>query len=546
MKRRNLVLILLSAAMSAAMSAAHAQAGRSCAVQHLVHNDAADALAERKFGMAADLYEKQLEAHPDSTAAKVGLVRSRIGENMLPEAFRLATEYRKTPPPEPSNVALLEDLYGEVRFRRGEVEEAAEAFNQALHADACLGRVHYDLAQYQMLSGNYLTAQKQVDLARKLAPDDKEIAMLGFELHYKKPSTAEMVASITREMSKEGMSPEDKAKLEKRIQYAQATGNGSCELKGVKESAKVKMVPILGEDGQMQKMGLDVEMNGKRKRMMVDTGASGLTITRRAAAALGLTPEAETRVGGIGDEASIRTIVTHVDKLVIADMEFHNCKVEVLDRDVLGMDGLLGPDVFGRWLVTLDMPMRELNLAPLPRRPEAGEPEPQRLEAQGQLGDDHAGTGPQDRYIAPEMKEWTRVFRQGHNLIVPTRINEQPSRLFIMDTGAFSGMISPALARAVGNVSQVDTQVHGLSGAVEKVYTVDKQVTITFAGVSQPVRGITVMDMGAFARDGVEISGFVGFTALKELILSIDYRDNLIKVVFDPKHGFHSTGRMEY
>jgi hypothetical protein len=39
---------------------------------------------------------------------------------------------------------------------------------------------------------------------------------------------------------------------------------------------------------------------------------------------------------------------------------------------------------------------------------------------------------------------------------------------------------------------------------------------------------------------GVEISGLIGFPTLRELIISIDYRDNLVHVVYDPKHGFHT------
>jgi len=38
----------------------------------------------------------------------------------------------------------------------------------------------------------------------------------------------------------------------------------------------------------------------------------------------------------------------------------------------------------------------------------------------------------------------------------------------------------------------------------------------------------------------VNISGFIGFVTLRELVISIDYRDNLIHVVYDPKKGYHN------
>jgi len=39
---------------------------------------------------------------------------------------------------------------------------------------------------------------------------------------------------------------------------------------------------------------------------------------------------------------------------------------------------------------------------------------------------------------------------------------------------------------------------------------------------------------------GIEISGFLGNTVLRELSISIDYRDGLIKFAYDPNHGNHN------
>jgi len=38
-------------------------------------------------------------------------------------------------------------------------------------------------------------------------------------------------------------------------------------------------------------------------------------------------------------------------------------------RSVVGIDGLIGMDVFSNLLVTLDYPLRKVDLAPLPPRP---------------------------------------------------------------------------------------------------------------------------------------------------------------------------------
>ncbi len=47
---------------------------------------------------------------------------------------------------------------------------------------------------------------------------------------------------------------------------------------------------------------------------------------------------------------------------------------------------------------------------------------------------------PKDRYIAPEMADWTKVFRFGHSILIPTSVNDSKSMLFGLDTGAFTNI----------------------------------------------------------------------------------------------------------
>jgi hypothetical protein len=59
--------------------------------------------------------------------------------------------------------------------------------------------------------------------------------------------------------------------------------------------------------------------------------------------------------------------------------------------------------------------------------------------------------------------------------------------------------------------------------------------------VKQITRDMLAYDSGFMHTGaGVEISGLIGFPMLRELVLSIDYRDNLIQAVYDPKKGFHA------
>ena len=294
-------------------------------------------------------------------------------------------------------------------------------------------------------------------------------------------------------------------------------------------------------------------MNGKHKRLELDTGASGLLISRGSAISAGLIPEAEIKTGGLGDRGPADAYVTHVDNIRIGDMEFRNCVVRVLEkRSALDVDGLIGSDVFRNYLVTIDTPSRELRLAPLPSLPNQA-PKPAGL-ATGGEGEipSNTGTGaeprpaPRDRYVPPEMKDWARVYRIGHHLIVPTYlvlptgVSSGPPKLFILDTGASTPLISPAAAREVTHVESNDRMhIHGINGEVKDVKQAD-DLTIQFAGVRQRMVGTTSIDTSGISKNvGLEISGFIAFPTLSELILTIDYRDDLLHAVYDPNHGLH-------
>ena len=68
--------------------------------------------------------------------------------------------------------------------------------------------------------------------------------------------------------------------------------------------------------------------------------------------------ELENKAGGIGDQGPAAAFETHVDDIKIGPMEFKNCMVHVLEHGEIseGAEGLIGPDVFRDFLVTLDIP----------------------------------------------------------------------------------------------------------------------------------------------------------------------------------------------
>ena len=128
------------------------------------------------------------------------------------------------------------------------------------------------------------------------------------------------------------------------------------------------------------------------------------------------------------------------------------------------------------------------------------------------------------------------IWRNGHDLLLPVSIGAAKDKLFIIDTGAASMLISPSAAREVTKVhGDFDTHIVGVSGEVSHVYQT-QDFLVTFARVRLHVDSMTAIDTSALSKDeGIELSGFLGAPVLNRLVLQIDYRDNLVNLNYDPK-----------
>ena len=336
------------------------------------------------------------------------------------------------------------------------------------------------------------------------------------------------------------ISEENRTKMKTSLAKASQTHTSDCRMAATSpREATVPMAKVMDGPDRFLSWGLDVSFNGKRRRLEIDTGAGGITISRAAAIGLGIQREETTQSGGNGHTNTGTSTITHVASIKIGGIEFTTCPVEILETwSVLDSDGLIGGDVFSDSALTLDFPKHELRIAPLPLRP--GETEVDRAKREA-AGDVMWRLEPHDPYVAPEMKDWLHIYRSGWDLLMPTGIVETKrmkddsawkDKLFILDTGAETNLISPAAAREVTKVSRDNyDEISGLQGAVDKVYEAGK-FTLVFANLRLDSPSMTSIEITTkFSHDdGVEVSstGFIGAPALTQLVLHIDYRDNLV------------------
>jgi len=311
----------------------------------------------------------------------------------------------------------------------------------------------------------------------------------------------------------------------------------------------------------MRGIGLSVKLNDRNAHLLLDTGAGGIMVSRKVAEKAGLVSISALHYGGIGDKGLQSGYTALADRIRIGELEFQDCMVSVSDKgSVADEDGLIGADVLGAYLIDLDLPGMRVKLSPLPKRPEQtvaqkslnseGEEQANAEQKEESVNEQTSidqksspptsnptRNRPKDRYVAPEMLDWTKVFRFGHSLLVPTSVNNSKDMLFGLDTGAFENILSVRAGRQVSKVSSEDgVRIHGLNGEVNKVYS--SKTALAFGHLRQPNLDIFTLDLSNLSRHtGVEVSGFLGFGMLRVLEVELDYRDGLVDFKYDPKRG---------
>ena len=519
---------------------------------------AADQLCRAgKFAEAEARYQALLKTDSKLVRAQVGLVRAMLGQQKIDEASDAVNTASAAQP----NSAALLAAKGDVHFRRAEMPDAEMSYLTAKKLDPKEVRAYLGLARLYRAYSLYLRAYDQLRIAHELAPDDIEVHRAWLNTLPRKERLAAMEAYLG------GPHPDDAEQtkwMSEYLEFLKATADKpihACRLVSKVEQTETKLETMYEADAhRIRGIGLSVKLNDRNAHLLLDTGVGGIMVSHKVADKAGLARISAMHYAGIGDKGLQSGYTAVADHIRIGELEFQDCVVEVSDKgSVADQDGLIGADVLGAYLIDLDLPGMRMRLSPLPKRPE-DTVAPKSLNSEGEeqanaeQKDDNVNQQtskeqkpstptskpaprlPKDRYIAPEMVDWTKVFRFGHSILVPTNVNDSKPMLFGLDTGAFNNILSVRAGRQVGKVSSDDSlRVRGLNGEVNKVYSSDK-ATLRFGNLRQPTLGIVTLDLSNLSRHtGTEISGFLGFAMLRLLEVELDYRDGLVDFKYDPK-----------
>jgi len=235
-------------------------------------------------------------------------------------------------------------------------------------------------------------------------------------------------------------------------------------------------------------------------RLLLDSGAQHIVLDKRAAARSGKTAIAGVELVGVG-AASRASKQAAPAKVQIGDLVLENCDILVVDGQILdGIDGIVPMSLFAGFLVRFDARGKVLQL-------DAYSSEPPVLDA-GYL-----------------------PVRVDHRLFfLRTVLNESQSGYVLLDTGATFSAISRAAARASQLSFANSIALTGSSGGIEG-FPLPPGVRFRCGSRVLTADPAVVVDLSDFARHHqFEITGILGYPALRNSIVTLDYRDSLVRI----------------
>lgn len=476
--------------------------------------------ALRKPDSAAQ-YAELLKAKPETPAAHAALIRSFLEIERFDDAEAavknaLAAFPRKAP---------VLSAAGDYSYRMGDMATAEKQYLLAADVDIYEIPAHLGLANIYNVYSLYARANAQLGQAYQLDPTNPEVVRRWAAVQPRSERT-KILTDFLANAPKD--SPET-ARIREELAHRQDGSERSaygCRLTKRVEKAELPLELSMQDAQRAEGYGIKMKVGDRTVHLLVDTGTSGIVIYKRAAEKGGLKLLGEEHFVGIGGEGS-RTGYQYLAKNVKAgELEFEDCVVSVMDEGrATSADGVIGTDVFASYLVDLDIAGSALRLTPLPKRPNES------------AASDGSAAPQLDRYVAPEMEDWIRVFRVGNNLYIPTSVNDSSMKMFLLDTGAAVSALSINAAKKTSSVEADDWNgVKGAAGEVPKVYKAGK-VDLKFAKYRWPGNALATIDLANFSRlDGVEISGIIGLNFLHAFEIKIDYRDGLVDLIY--KKGY--------
>ncbi len=486
---------LLAAILSCFAATGLAQTPACQAVVDRPATAADTAYGDGRYADAESLYQQSLAERPNNAEISAALVRTLLHEDKVVQA---AAQANATFVADPHAVASITAM-AEVQLRQGQPWLALQTMDAAVAAGRCYARLHLIRSRALRIDSMYASERAELQSAYEIDPADLDIQRAWFAVG----EPAHEIEGIRQSLATmKDLNEETRRKAEASM-YSMlpllSENSQNCKLLPSVPSATLPLLPSFADVKHIDGYRLVVEFPQAKGKLLVDSAASGLYISRALAVQNGFHQ-------GEGDPPG----TVHVDSVRVGPLEFRDCLAGVSDAPFAGKsDGFIGTDIFASWMITLDYRQAKMTLTPLPKQ---------------------AGILPGDRLASPELADFTPVYHRRQYLLVPLTFGNKSRKLFILATGMrFSAMTSEtahSLSTMKVNFTNSEQTVQGT-----KVQFFREVFDLQLANLPQIHQG-HILELDPTVRErntGFQIAGMLGLDVLQPLSLHLDYRDGLAK-----------------
>ncbi len=398
-------------------------------------------------------------------------------------------------------------LSGEIQFRRANFPEAARAFEAAIGLNPRNARAWWGLGRIEQAHFREQRARDLFSKAFLLDHRDTDIILAYMDFVTDPASKSILLDNVARLAGPDQPERAERAVALRQI-HERLQGRLPSRLASPYSSYRLPLTGFRPTTSAQAGILVAARINGSKPlRLLLDTGARGITIHAAAARNLTLETITASRLGGFGEAGADESHVALARTVTFGDLVFEECLVEISARSLTtGADGVLGADVFERFRIGVDARAGVLQLTPFDDSPR--EASPASVAAIGIR----------------------------HLMLVKTRVEGGSEGLFLVDTGAAFTAVSREYLPPVLRHQGQPVELQGVQGPLAGALRVAPLV-LNVAGLPLVERAPLAVDLRAISQvEGIEIAGILGYSMLGRSPFTLDFRNGTVEFAAVASH----------
>jgi len=266
---------------------------------------------------------------------------------------------------------------------------------------------------------------------------------------------------------------------------------------------RIQLDRFIASVNQIAGLSVKARVNGGPPlHLLLDSGAQWVVLRRSSAARSGCNGGSRLDLVGAGAPSAASVIQAVADRIELGDLALRNVPLLISDRPMPdGIQGVVPLSLFAGFLTQLNVPAKELDLFPYPSEP-------------------------------MNSAEAIPVRCSNQLLFLKATVNQTHEGYFLIDTGSAYTAVSRNLAHALHESELLDARLP-LDGGLAAINApvLNGRIQLQVASRVVTTGPVVAVDLSTASRyHHFEISGLIGYNALRDSILTVNYRDGLVQI----------------